>query len=176
MGLLFGVQGTIVRFNFSSNYSHPCVGVWLRDDRIWSVCGLVSAFSAHFPSFHRRNTKKVKGSHPLQQKYLSSQNIHLNHLLQDNELLIDLWERRLHPLKKCNEICVFDSFISGSSIFSALSALWQMQISPILRTMEGRGRHGRWRNTYLICMPTFSIWSMISFSNEVYQTCKCLWC
>ena len=54
-------------------------------------------------------------------------------------------------------ICVFDSFISGRSIFSALSALWQMQISPILRTMEGRARHGRWRNTYLIRMLAFSI-------------------
>ena len=34
------------------------------DDRIWSVCGLVSGFSGHFPSFHPRNTKKVKGSPP----------------------------------------------------------------------------------------------------------------
>ena len=49
-------------------------------------------------------------------------------------------------------ICGSDGFVPGSTIFSALSALmWQMQISPILRTMDSMERRGRWRNTYLIC-------------------------
>ena len=40
-------------------------------------------------------------------------------------------------------ICGSDGFVSGNSIFSALSALmWQMQISPILRTMDSMEGEG----------------------------------
>ena len=96
------------------------------DGRIWSVCGLASAFSAYFPPFHRKNTKKVKGSHTP---------------TSVSSLYFHIFQKILKNLSHHNHcFCVFDRFMfMPASFFVHCVFMKQMQIRTISHTIEGQG-------------------------------------